>query len=97
MALRDEYNLENLVNETERMVFDTLEKELVEDVEGRICRCQDCILDIAALALNSVKPLYRVSLIGRLYAGSVDETVYADRVRLAVRAAIDKITANPSH
>ena len=97
MALQDEYNQEFLTNETERMVFDALEEELEADTEGKICRCQDCILDMAAYALNSVKPMYRVSLIGRLYAESIDKSRYADQVRKAVRSAIEKITANPSH
>ncbi len=97
MGLRDEYNLDNLTNETERMVFEAIEAELVEDRKGEICRCEDCVLDVAALALNNVAPMYRVSLMGHLYAGSVDETRYAEKVREAVRAAIEKIKANPSH
>ncbi len=97
MALRDEYDLDNLTNETERMVFDAIEAELAVDQKGEICRCEDCILDVAALALNNVSPMYRVSLLGRLYAGSADETRYADKVRQAVHSAIEKIKANPSH
>ncbi len=97
MGIRDDYDLENLTNETERMVFDALEAELLGDTGNKICRCQDCVLDMAAYALNSVRPLYRVSLIGKLYADTIGETSYAEEVRKAVRAAIDKITANPSH
>lgn len=97
MGFRDDYSLENLTNETERMVFDAIEAELAADAKGEICRCEDCILDVAALALNNVSPMYRVSLLGRLYAGSVDEGRYAEKVRVAVHSAIEKIKANPSH
>jgi competence protein ComFB len=97
MGLKETYNFEFLVNEAERMVLEAIERRIEEDVENRICKCQDCILDIAALALNSVKPLYRVSLIGTLYAHSLDDTEYAAQIQNAVDSAIEKIVANPAH
>ena len=97
MGLKDEYNFEYLVNEAERLVFEYLEKMLKEEKYSTICVCQDCILDMAAYALNSVKPLYRVSLIGTLYAHSLDESDYALEVKKSVAQAIDKISKNPSH
>lgn len=97
MAIKEEYNFEYLVNESERLVLEALEKRLEEDSDNKLCRCQDCILDIAALALNTVKPLYRVSLIGTLYAHALDSTEYAEQIHKAVDAAIEKIRANPSH
>ena len=97
MGLKDEYNFEYLVNEAERMVIEQLEKQLAEESARNICKCQDCILDMAALALNNVKPYYRVSLIGTLYAHSLDESSYAVQIEKAVRMAIKKISQNPSH
>jgi len=97
MTLKEQYNFEYLVNEAERLVLEALERRLEEDLDGVICKCQDCILDIAALALNNVKPLYRVSLIGTLYAHSLDDSEYAGEIQKAVDRAIEKITANPSH
>lgn len=96
MALTEEYNFEFLVNEAERLVIEILEQELDEQPET-VCRCQDCVLDMAALALNNVKPLYRVSLIGKLYAHTLDSSEYADEVRESVVTAIEKISTNPSH
>jgi competence protein ComFB len=53
---------------------------------------------MAAIALNSVKPLYRVSLLGSLYtAHAMDEKTYATSIREAVFAAIEKVRKNPSH
>ena len=97
MSLKDNYDFQNLVNETERLVMNQLEKQLQEDFASDYCKCQDCVLDMAAYALNSLKPVYRVSLIGTLYAHNLEDTDYGKEVELAVRQAIEKIAANPSH
>ena len=95
MALQDEYDLENLVNEAERLVFEELERQIDQMVSA--CRCHDCILDMAAFALNKVKPYYRVSLLGGLYARAVDHTDYPKTISKAVSEAISKVQSNPSH
>jgi competence protein ComFB len=96
MGLKDEYDFENLVNEAESLVLKELEAQLPEH-EG-ICTCQDCVLDMAAYALNNVKPYYRVSLMGTLYArAATDESAYGKEIHKAVKEAIKKISANPSH
>lgn len=95
MSLKDHYDLENLVNEAERLVFSELENQLKE--YDSICKCQDCVMDMAAYALNHIKPYYRVSLMGTIYAHSIDNTEYAQEVKKAVREAIKKISENPSH
>ncbi len=97
MELRQMYDFSILVNEAERMVLDELDRQL-DDAESRsICTCEDCVLDMAALALNTIKPLYRVSLLGTLYAQAADGTEYANHVRKAVEAAVEKVRKNPSH
>ena len=96
MSLDNRYDFENLKNETERLVLEHLEKELDENAD--ICTCEDCVLDMAAYALNKLKPNYRVSLLGRLYAQAKDEDeAYAKSVQKAVKEAVSKITQNPSH
>lgn len=98
MSIKDSYDFQNLVNETERLVLDQLEKQLQEDFAKDICKCQDCVLDMAAYALNCLKPVYRVSLMGTLYAHSLDDdTKYGKEVSSAVRKAILKVGENPSH
>lgn len=94
MALRDEYNFEDLKNEAERLVIDELERQL-EVAPESVCRTEECILDMAAFALNMVRPMYRVTLLGRLYASNVEEG-YVDEVRRAVQKAIQKVNSNPS-
>jgi len=97
MALIDTYNFELLKNEAEKLVLDELEIQL-EHVEEEICRCNDCVVDMAAMALNNVKPLYRFSILGSLYAAQArHEPVYADTIQQAVAQAIQKVSSNPSH
>ena len=97
MAFIDNYDFEYLKNEAEKVVLDELGRQL-EAFPKPICKCNDCVVDMAALALNGVKPLYRASLLGSLYIASVmDEKTYGSSIRDAVFKAIEKIRKNPSH
>jgi competence protein ComFB len=97
MAFIDNYDLENLVNEAERLVQEELGRQL-ESAQGEICLCNDCVVDMAAMALNSVKPLYRYSLLGTLWVSSaMEDEAYASSIKEAVSRAIEKVAANPSH
>ncbi len=97
MGIRENYNFELLVNEAERMVLEELERQLSLDENREICKCEECVLDMAALALNNLKPMYRVSLMGTLYAHSLQNTEYGDMVHRAVSDAVGKVAKNPSH
>ncbi len=94
MGLSDEYNFEELRNDAERLVIDELEQQLL-NAPASVCRTEECILDMAAFALNMVRPMYRVTLLGRLYAANVEEG-YAEEIRRAVQKAIQKVNSNPS-
>ena len=97
MAFADSYDFVLLKNEAEELVLRELEHQL-NAYPAEICRCNDCVVDIAAIALNSVKPLYRFSLLGTLYAAhAMNEKDYADSVQQAVASAIEKVRDNPSH
>ena len=95
MSLKNRYDFENLENEAERLVLDAMERRLAA-TEG-ICQCEECVLDMACLALNNLKPHYRVSLMGKLYANSAVHTDYAAEVEKAVAQAVEKISKNPAH
>ncbi|MDR1506894.1 MAG: late competence development ComFB family protein [Treponema sp.] len=96
MVFADSYNFDILTNEAEKIVITELGRQL-ESGTG-ICRCNECVLDMAAMALNAVKPLYRVSLLGTMYtAQAMNETAYAKTVREEVAKAIEKVRKNPSH
>jgi competence protein ComFB len=97
MAFIDNYDFEHLKNEAEKIVLTELGSQL-EPIAESCCTCNECVLDMAAMALNSVKPLYMVSLLGTLFTSrAMDESEYADSVRQAVSNAIDKVKKNPSH
>jgi competence protein ComFB len=97
MALIDKYNFDNLKNEAENLVFRELNRQL-EVYSSPICLCNDCVVDMAAMSLNTVKPLYRVSLLGGMYtSNAMDEKEYATKIREAVFNAIEKVSKNPSH
>lgn len=97
MAFLDDYNFEFLKNEAENLVFEELGKQL-EAYTGEICICNECVVDMAAMALNSIKPLYRFSILGTLYSAAlINEETYAAGLREAVSQAIEKVRLNPSH
>jgi competence protein ComFB len=98
MKYIDEHDLEDFKNEAENLVFTELDKQL-EPYGETICTCAECFKDMAALALNSVKPLYRHSILGTLFTAqtmNVDQE-YAENVRVAVLSAIKKVRKNPAH
>lgn len=97
MSLEDKYDFQFLVNEAERLVLEELEKQLEEDREGKICKCEECILDMAAYALNHVPPAYRSSLLGTLYAKAMEASDYVESVQKAVTEAIEVVSKNPLH
>ncbi len=94
MGFQDKYDFSLLVNEKERYVVDELEAQL--KVRTEVCRCQECVLDMVALSLNHTKPVYRVTLLGSIYAQADDDVLHQEIV-LAVEGAIERIYQNPSH
>jgi competence protein ComFB len=97
MAFLDDYDFELLKNEAENLVLTELGRQL-ESYEGDICTCNDCVVDMAAMAMNSVKPLYRFSILGTLYAAqAMDDDKYSESIRSAVGTAIERVRKNPSH
>ncbi|MDR2943224.1 MAG: late competence development ComFB family protein [Treponema sp.] len=96
MSFLNEYNFDLLKNEAEVLVIREMENQLKKETD--MCLCNECVVDIAAIALNSVKPLYRFSLLGTLYASqAMTEQSYADSVKKAVSEAIQKVKNNPAH
>ncbi|MCL2478649.1 MAG: late competence development ComFB family protein [Treponema sp.] len=97
MAIVENIDFEFLKNEAEKLVIAELDRQL-QAYTRPICVCNDCVVDMAAMALNMVKPLYRVSLLGSLYTSrAMDEQQYATSIREAVFNAIEKVRKNPSH
>ncbi len=94
MALDDYYDFSDLRNDTERLVFEELERQL-KQAGPEVPRSHDSVLDMGAYALNHARPLYRVNLIGRLYALSSTEQRNRE-VQAAGAEAIQRVTENPA-
>lgn len=82
MVFEDQYNFESLVNETEELVVAEIGRQLPEYPD--LCTCSECILDVAAYALNRVRPRYRVSLLDTVYVHSRERSAYLREIRRAV-------------
>jgi competence protein ComFB len=95
MGLRERYDFDSLVNEAERLVIEELDRQLARDKS--LCTCEVCVLDIAAFALNQVRPRYRASLLGSIYARQSDAPAYAKEIEKAVGEGIRRVKANPAH
>jgi len=95
MGLRERYDFDSLVNEAERLVIEEMGRQLPRN-KG-LCSCEECVLDIAAFALNQVRPRYRASLLGSIYARQGDASAFAKEIEKAVADAIRRIKANPAH
>ncbi len=95
MGLREDHDFEALVNDAESMVIDALEASIART--PGICTCRDCVLDMAACALNSVRPSYRVSLLGSMSGRSHYGGEYDSQIRKAVADAIERVQKNRSH
>jgi competence protein ComFB len=95
MAIRESYDFDSLSNEAEELVVSEIEKQIPEYPE--LCTCSECILDVAAFALNSVRPRYRVSLLDSVFVDVEERSSYLEEIRRAVRDGILKVSTNPPH
>jgi competence protein ComFB len=94
MSFRQKYDFSLLVNESERLTIDELERQLAARPE--VCRCEECVLDMVAFTLNKVDPVYRVTLLGSIYAQAEDQPVMTE-IQETVASAIQRVFENPAH
>ncbi|MDR2865188.1 MAG: late competence development ComFB family protein [Spirochaetaceae bacterium] len=96
MAFIDNYDFENLIDEGKRLVIEELGSQL-EDWPHPVCLCNDCIVDMAGMALNHLPPRYHCSLLGGLYAADLEDMIYRKKLKKAVAHAIKRVSENPAH
>lgn len=84
-----------LINVVEKAVWELMDRVL-EDHD--ICKCEKCRVDIAALALNRLKPRYVVTKMGETIAraDTLDQKSYI-AVIVALAKAAKTVGANPKH
>jgi competence protein ComFB len=95
MGLREDHDFDALVNDAEGLVIDALEAVIARTPD--ICTCRDCVLDMAACALNIVRPSYRVSLLGSMSGRSPRDGEYERQIRQAVAESVERVQKNRSH
>lgn len=85
-----------VINVVENAVWDLMGKVLEEN--HGICTCAKCRADIAAVALNNLKPRYVTSTKGEALAraDSLDQNTYI-AVLVALAKAIEQVAPNPRH
>jgi competence protein ComFB len=91
------YDLLDIRNINEELVIEIMEAALEDDKS--ICRCQMCIEDIYALALNKLPSLYVQNTFKENTFRGYDLTKVLDRQRVekAVRNATNKVSKKPYH
>lgn len=95
MGIRDRYDLDLLVNQTEERVLQRIEDLLKE--RDDICACQDCVLDLVAYTLNRVTPRYRVSLLGALRGNKRADRKLEVEIDVALQSGLERIRRHPHH
>lgn len=93
MALIDFHDVDELKNRQEEKVWAAIEGHLGD--HPTLCRCRDCILDAAAVALNRLPPRYQVYSFHE--NSREDDAACEQQVREAVEAAFDLVTKRPHH
>lgn len=83
-------------NIMEKLVEEAID-ECFEKDPG-LCRCPQCRGDIAAFALNQLKPIYVSTSEGEVYS-RLQELDWQNRCNLlfAVHGAIKKVSSSPRH
>jgi len=94
MALIDFHDVDELKNRNEALVWEAIEAHFAANPDT--CRCRDCVLDTAALALNRLPPRYQVYTFHDNNTSAGEEAQEA-QVREAVAAASAQVAKRPHH
>ena len=66
--------------------------------EKEICTCTQCAADMAAMALNQLKPHYATTVRGAAFLESEQKNLeFVVKVVSAIKGAAEKIKQNPRH
>lgn len=85
-----------IVNIVEKMILDAMDEVL--EHKPQICKCDKCLSDIVAYALNRLPPRYVASEKGNTLA----KAAYLEKsiqvaLLVALTEAVEQINANPRH
>ena len=88
-----------VINYTEEIVKNYLANILRDDPNySNVCKCEQCIDDIMAMALNNLKPYYITTKKGEIFAEySSLETQHQAEVISEVVKAIEFVSSHKNH
>ena len=89
--------MHRLKNYNEEIINQLISKILSQ--YNNICKCEKCILDVKAIALNSMTPKYVVTKKGELFTklnAEFNNQEIIDTTR-AITQAIELVRCNPQH
>ena len=93
-----DYLKSDLSNNTEKLVIENMERLLTKDKYKNICKCKECLLDIASFALNRLPAKYIHNTSNDLYQKiSEFENKVSMDVKSTVEKAIEVVSNNPRH
>ncbi len=95
MKLTERYNLDDIGNRSQEIVYRAIER-LVEEGTA-MCTCQECVLDLAAWTLNHVTPRYYTSLLSPLNPDPSRQRAMRIEVELALASGLKRLKAHPHH
>ena len=95
MKLNERYDLENMKNRAEEMVFEAIEKQIEKGAD--MCTCEECVLDLAAYTLNRVKPRYYTSLLAPLAPRPEAARKEQVEIDLAIASGLKKLKSHRHH
>lgn len=82
-------------NVEEERIFEKI-LDIIKDLD--CCTCEKCINDIAAYALNQIKPKYVSTEIGRLYEKTrMFDKEHEKNLLVAILNAAEVVKNNPRH
>ncbi len=86
-------------NYAEVLVERTLENLLLNNSEyANICKCDECLNDMKAKALNNIKPCYVTGKIGEIFSEyNMLDNQNSVNIVMEVAKAIDHVSANVKH
>ena len=95
MPLADQYDMDIVRNRTAETVQARVEELLAEG--GKLCPCQECVLDLVAYVLNRVSPHYTTSLLGSLHPEPAFDRKLKVEIEVAIAAGLKRLRQHPHH
>lgn len=90
-------NLENLQENLVRQALQEILEDPQQPVTDRLCTCRFCLVDVIAVALNSLPPRYVADKYYKFPDSPEGEGRSLEMVRRAVLMAIRRVIRRPHH